>query len=297
MFEMGGLRRWMPVTYGTFMIGSLALAGVPPLAGFWSKDEIITSAFHARNWFVLASALITAFLTAFYMTRACALTFFGRYRRMPIAGGATDDRDRHAEPHESPRSMAWPLIVLAVLSIVGGWIGTPFRNLFADWIHFEHALHGEFVPAIAGISIVLAVAGIAIGWVMYARAEYGFSVRDPLERLGPLYRAAERRFYIDDLYLKAVVRPVQYGLSKIVYRKLDQGLIDRVVNGAGIGTVLAGRATRAVDESGVDGVVNGVAWITDRFGTGLRLVQSGNVQRYAAGLFVGLVVLAVVLFR
>jgi NADH-quinone oxidoreductase subunit L len=289
------------------------LAGVPPLAGFWSKDEIIASAYeqmrgHGEGMagvhggvagFVLVAALVTAFLTAFYMTRACSLTFFGRYRRAPIAGGAGGD-DAHGhqtEPHESPRSMAWPLIVLAVLSVVGGWVGTPVRNLFAGWIHFEGAFHGEFQPLVAGVSIAVALAGIGLGWTMYARAPYGFSVRDPLERFGRLYRAAENRFYIDDLYLKAVVRPVQYGLSRIVYRHLDQGFIDRIVNAAGAGTVLAGRATRAVDERGVDGVVNGVGWITDRLGNVLRRTQTGNVQRYAAGLFIGVIVLAAVLFR
>jgi len=307
MYDMGGLRRFMPATYATFIIGSAALAGVPPLAGFWSKDEIIGSAFEqvghsvgvtkAAVTFVLVSALVTAFLTAFYMTRVCALTFFGSYRRMPIAGGATDDGDHHAEPRESPRSMTIPLWILAILSIVAGWIGTPFRNLFADWVHFEGAFHGEFQPMVAGVSILLALAGIGIGWRMYSRAHYGLSVRDPLERLGPLYRAAENRFYIDEFYMNAVVRPVQYGLSKVVYRRLDQGLIDRIVNAAGIGTVLAGRATRAVDEGGVDGAVNGVAWVTDRFSGVLRHVQSGNVQRYAVGLFLGVFVLAAVLFR
>ena len=89
MFEMGGLRKFMPITYATFIIGSLALAGVPPLAGFWSKDEIVASAFSSGHTFVFIAALITAFLTAFYMARACTLTFFGRYRRMPIAGAAT----------------------------------------------------------------------------------------------------------------------------------------------------------------------------------------------------------------
>ncbi len=297
MFEMGGLRRWMPVTFVTFLIGSAALAGVPPLAGFWSKDEIVASAFQTGYMFVFAAALITAFLTAFYMSRACVLTFFGRYRRMPIAGGATDDHGsvKHAEPHESPRSMTWPLIILAVLSVVAGWVGTPINNLFEDWVHIDGAFHAHFSPAIAVVSIAIALGGIGLGWVVYSKAEYGFGVRDPLERLGPLYRAAERRFYIDDLYLKALVRPVQYGLSRLVYA-FDQGVIDRIVKAVGTGTVYVGRATRAVDERGVDGIVNGVARLTDRFGGALRHAQSGNVQRYAAGLVAGLIVLALVLY-
>jgi NADH-quinone oxidoreductase subunit L len=296
MFEMGGLRRFMPVTYATFIIGSLALAGVPPFAGFWSKDEIIAASYATGNRFVFIAALITAFLTAFYMARACTLTFFGRYRRMPVAGGADDHHSGHAAPHESPRSMTGPLVVLGVVSIVGGWVGTPVHNYFADWFHFEHAHHGEFVGWIAGVSILLAVAGIAFGWLMYRGAEYGFGVLEPLTRLGPLFRAAQRKFFFDDLYLRVFVRPVQYPIARFVYRKLDQKLIDGVVNAAGSGTVLTGRTTRSVDENAVDGVVNGVAWLTDKLSFGLRRIQTGNVQRYAAGLFAGLVVAIAVLF-
>jgi len=245
------------------------------------------------------AALITAFLTAFYMARACTLTFFGRYRRAPIGGGATDEHEGHqAVPHESPRVMTVPLVVLGILSIVGGWVGTPVRNYFADWFHFEHAHHGEFVGWIAVVSIALAVAGIGLGLAMYRRAEFGFGVQDPLTRLGPLFRAAGRRFYVDEFYLRVFVRPVQYPIARLVYRVLDQKLIDGVVNAAGSGTVLTGRATRTVDENAVDGVVNGVAWLTDKLSFGLRRTQTGNVQRYAAGLFAGLVVLAaVLLFR
>jgi NADH-quinone oxidoreductase subunit L len=296
MFEMGGLRKFMPVTYVTFIIGSLALAGVPPLAGFWSKDEIIGAAYAAGNGFVTVAALITAFLTAFYMARACSLTFFGRYRRMSIAGGAGDDHAHHPEPHESPRVMTGPLVVLAVLSVIGGLVGTPVRNFFADWIHFEGAEHGGFVAPIALLSIVLAVGGIVLGLRLYRDAPYGFGVIDPLARLGPLFRAAERRFFIDDIYLRLFVRPVQYQISRFVYRVLDQKLIDGVVNAAGSGTVLTGRVTRAVDEGGVDGVVNGMAWLTEKLSWGLRRIQTGNVQVYAMGLFAGLVVLAAVLF-
>jgi NADH-quinone oxidoreductase subunit L len=296
MFEMGGLRKFMPVTYATFIIGSLALAGVPPFAGFWSKDEIVAASFESGNRFVFVAALITAFLTAFYMARACTLTFFGRYRRMPVAGGADDNHTGHAAPHESPRSMTGPLVVLGVLSVVGGWVGTPIHNYFADWFHFEGAHHGEFIGWIAALSIIVALAGIGLGFAMYRNAEFGFGVLDPLTKLGPLFRAAERRFFFDDLYLGVFVRPMQYPIARFVYKKLDQKLIDGVVNAAGSGTVLTGRATRSVDEHAVDGVVNGVAWLTDKLSFGLRRTQTGNVQRYAAGLFAGLVVLGTVLF-
>jgi NADH-quinone oxidoreductase subunit L len=298
MFEMGGLRKYMPITYGTFIIGSLALAGVPPFAGFWSKDEIVAAAFESGHTFVFVAALITAFLTAFYMARACTLTFFGRYRRLPIAGGADDehpDHDHAAVPHESPPTMTWPLIILAVLSIVGGWVGTPFKNVFAEWFHFEGAHHGEFIPWIAGLSIVVAFVAIAMGLRIYSRAGYGLGILDPLAKLGPLYRLAERKFFIDDFYLKVFIRPVQYPIARFVYNVLDRKVIDATVNAAAGGAVKVGEVTKKTDEKGVDGVVNGVAWITDKLSFVLRRMQTGNVQGYAAGLFVGLIVLAAVL--
>ncbi len=297
MFEMGGLRKFMPITYATFLVGSLALAGVPPFAGFWSKDEIVAASFETGHTFVFICALLTAFLTAFYVGRAFTLTFFGHYRRAPIAGGATDDHSHHsAMPHESPPTMAWPLIILAVLSFPAGFIGTPFGNVFAEWFHFEGAHHGEFVGWIAILSIAIAIGGIGLGYRMYSRAVYGFGVIEPLERLGPLYRAAVNRFYIDDFYMKVIIRPVQYQISRFVYRFLDQKVIDGVVNGAASGTVLTGRVTKAIDEGGVDGVVNGVGWITNKLSFVLRKLQTGNVQGYAAGLFVGLIVLAAALY-
>jgi len=297
MFEMGGLRKFMPVTYVTFLIGSLALAGVPPFAGFWSKDEIVAASYTSGNHLVFFAALITAFLTAFYVGRALTLTFAGRYRRMPIAGAATDDHDHghHGLPHESPRSMTAPLVILAVLSVVGGLVGTPIHNIFAEWIPIPGAEHG-FVLGIMVLSIVIALSGLGLAYAMYARAPYGFGVIDPLERLGPLYRAATNRFYIDDFYMKVFVRPIQYGVSKFVYKVVDQEIIDGAVNAAASGTVLLGKAVRETDERGVDGVVNGFAWITNNASFALRRIQSGNVQGYAAGLFVGVVILAAVLF-
>jgi NADH-quinone oxidoreductase subunit L len=301
MFEMGGLRKFMPVTYVTFLIGSLALAGVPPFAGFWSKDEIVGAAFASHHYYVFAAGIITAFLTAFYMGRCLTLTFAGRYRRMPLAGAADDDaaHDEHGHahgvPHESPPSMTWPLIILAGLSVVGGFVGTPFKNVFHEWIAIPGAEHGVVVPVMIA-SIILAVGGLLIGYAMYSRAPYGFGVLDPLAKLGVFYRAAWNKFYLDDLYIKGIVRPVQYGLSKFVYTVLDRKVIDGAVNGAAVGTVALGRVVRKTDERGVDGVVNGFGWITNKTSYALRRLQSGNVQGYAAGLFVGVVILAAVLF-
>jgi NADH-quinone oxidoreductase subunit L len=134
-----------------------------------------------------------------------------------------------------------------------------------------------------------------MGLRMYSRATFGFGVLDPLAKLGPLYRLVERKFFIDDFYLKTIIKPVQYPLARFVYNVLDRKVIDATVNAAAGGTVKTGEITKKVDEKGVDGVVNGVAWITDKLSFGLRRMQTGNVQGYAAGLFVGLIVLAAVL--
>ena len=280
MSEMGGLRKFMPVTFWTFLIGSAALSGIPPLAGFWSKDEIISTAWKTGHYAIWTVALLTAILTDFYMTRAVLLTFFGEYR------GA-------AHPHESPRAMTAHLVVLAGLSCVAGFLGAPQLNaVFADWVHFGAVAHEPFQYGFAAVSILGALAGIAVGYRLYA----GWRERDPLRRLGPVYVLLERKYYLDDLYLNGVVRPVQYGLSAAVYWT-NQKILDGLVNGAGWLARRLGLAVDAVDRKGVDGAVNGIGQLTRGSGGLLKYIQSGNVQRYAVFLFVGVAVLAIAITR
>jgi NADH-quinone oxidoreductase subunit L len=280
MSEMGGLRKFMPVTFWTFLIGSAALSGIPPLAGFWSKDEIISTAWKTGHYAIWTVALLTAILTAFYMTRAVLLTFFGEYR------GA-------AHPHESPRAMTAPLVVLAGLSCVAGFLGAPQLNaVFADWVHFGAVAHEPFQYGFAAVSILGAFAGIVVGYRLYA----GWRERDPLRRLGPVYVLLERKYYLDDLYLNGVVRPVQYGLSAAVYWT-NQRILDGLVNGAGWLARRLGLAVDAVDRKGVDGAVNGIGQLTRGSGGLLKYIQSGNVQRYAVFLFVGVAILAIAITR
>src|SRR5438094_683263 len=128
----------MPVTFVTFLIASAALAGIPPLAGFWSKDEIITTAFKQHDWALWAVAFVTAIITAFYMMRAVLLTFFGEYRGT-------------AQPHESPTVMLAPMVLLAFLSVVAGFLGPT--HLFADWVHFGPRVREPFDHGFAAVSI------------------------------------------------------------------------------------------------------------------------------------------------
>jgi NADH-quinone oxidoreductase subunit L len=281
MRDMGGLRKTMPVTFWTFLIGSLALAGIPPLAGFWSKDEIIAEAFKEGHMVVFAVAALTALLTAFYMSRAISMTFLGRYRG-------------HGHPHESPTLMTAPLVILAVLAAVAGIFGAPFvEGGFRSLVHFGDEAHlVEFDFALAGLSVLLAVAGIAAGWLMYRRHRE----RDPLRRLGPLYTFLERKYYLDDIYLRGIVRPVQYSLARATYWT-NQRILDGVVNGFGGLARLLGRGTDATDRRVVDGAVNRVAVGAGWTGGLLRYIQSGNVQRYAVLLFAGVAILAVVFTR
>ncbi|HVM12633.1 MAG TPA: NADH-quinone oxidoreductase subunit L [Actinomycetota bacterium] len=281
MSDMGGLRRSMPVTFWTFLIGSAALAGIPPLAGFWSKDEIITTAFVEGHYVLWAVAFATAILTAFYMTRAVLLTFFGDYRG-------------HGHPHESPRVMTVPLVILAVLSVSVGFLNaTPFGiHLFADWVFFHEPHHAAFNYGFAAIAIVGAALGIGVGYRLYA----GWRDRDPVRKLGPLYRFLDRKYLLDDIYLRGIVRPIQYPIARAV-NWTNRYILDGIVHLVAWVTRKLGGVTAAVDRNLVDGAVNRVAIGTGWTGGLLRYVQSGNVQRYAVLLFTGVVILTVVFTR
>jgi NADH-quinone oxidoreductase subunit L len=251
MSEMGGLKRYMPWTFWTFLIGSLALSGIPPFAGFWSKDEIITTAFKQHSYALFAVMIVTAILTAFYMTRVVLLTFFGDYR-------GTE------HPHESPPVMLAPMVLLAGLSVIAGFLGPT--GLFADWVHFGARVHEPFDYGFAAVSILGAVAGIALGYRLYLR----WRTPDPLMALGPAYTFVERKYLLDDIYLGGIVRPLQYRAASAV-DEIDRKVIDGAVNGAGV----AARSLGGV----------------------LRYLQSGSVQRYAALLVAGLLILAFVVAR
>jgi NADH-quinone oxidoreductase subunit L len=256
MRKMGGLRKHMPVTAVTMGVATLAIAGIPPLAGFWSKDEILAVAFERGSWFVVLwlMGLVTALLTAFYMTRQFVLVFLGEPRW---------DEGKH--PHESPRVMTWPLVVLAVLSAVAGLANTPFRTALEHFLEPSFELVEVAHPSddlltfllLAGLSAAAGVAGIAMGYFAYHRP------REVWERFqagfGRLWGLWERAYGVDDLYGATIVSPG---------RKLAEGAAFRI------------------DLPVVDGAVNGVARLVRGLGTAVRVAQTGFVRNYAVA-FVG----------
>jgi NADH-quinone oxidoreductase subunit L len=281
MSEMGGLRRPLPVTFWTFLIGSAALAGVPPLAGFWSKDELLSLASDGHP-VLFATLLVTAVLTAFYMTRAVSLTFLGEFRGQ-------------GHPHEAPSTMAGPLVALAAATLVVGFLGAPQLGApFGDWVFFGEVHEAEFVAWVAAASIGAALVGILGGAAIYGRLRD--PARDPVMHLGPATTVLVNKYFLDAFYMQGIILPIRDKISAAVYWS-NQKLLDGVVNGAGIVARLLARVVNLFDQRVVDGAVNSAANAAGFTGGLLRYIQSGNVQRYAAFLFVGIVVLTVVFTR
>jgi NADH-quinone oxidoreductase subunit L len=298
MFNMGGLRRKMPRTFWTFLIGGFALSGFPLLtAGFWSKDEILANAFanHQAVFIVLALA---AFLTAFYTMRQITLTFLGK-PRTPAAGQA----------HESVWSMTVPLLVLAIFAVAAGWIGIPeefpvLGGLLPNWFHefvggtlLEHprALPFNAVPLLTSVSVALT--GLLLGWLVYRRLPSGAA--DPLSRpLGPIYRLLQNKYYFDELYDLLFVRPAYWFAETFVYRWLDRGVIDGVLHAIGRTALRVGSFLRnAIDLPIVNGLGDAVGEGVKRAGRRFRLIQTGRVQEYLViGLLFTSLLLSYVIF-
>lgn len=277
MRRMGGLAGKIPITYVTMLVGSLAIAGIPPLAGFFSKDEILGESFKLGFYWVWAIGFLVAGLTAFYMFRLMGLTFWGAFR------GPKEIWDRI---HESPAVMTVPLILLAIPSaLLGMALGLPFgASLIGGWLEPVFAEgqellgHEEAAFNIAGIdgalilaSVAVAAVGIAIAWRLFGAELLGLRiggrperVRELAARLPFLYRASLNKWWFDDLY-------------HLVFIAIG-------------GRVAA--ATWWFDREVVDGTVNAIGRVTLLSGRGLRQVQTGRVQNYALGIALGLIVMA-----
>jgi NADH-quinone oxidoreductase subunit L len=271
--KMGGLRRYMPQTFLTLTIGGLALAGVPPLAGFWSKDEILGLAFIEHHYVIYALGTLASFFTAFYITRLIALTFLGKPRF-----------DEHAiHPHESPGVMTGPLWVLAGLSLVAGFVGVPPEagpfHRFLDPV-FHHEGSGEAAEAVhAGgftgevLALMAVATTVSILGILFALAVYAWRVPalDPqrwARRLRPAYNMLLNKYYFDEIYNFLFVRSSR----------------------------ALGNALWRFDSRVVDGAVNGVAEGVSDTGTGLRRLQTGFVGNYALAIGLGMVALVAYLF-
>ncbi|MBW3666676.1 MAG: NADH-quinone oxidoreductase subunit L, partial [Actinobacteria bacterium] len=289
MSDMGGLKKDMPTTYWTFVVGSLALAGILPFAGFWSKDEILATLGFEGYTFVMWVAIAGAFVTAFYMARAVALTFHGTYK------GA-------AHPHESPRVMTWPLVALAIPSIIAGLLNIPgvewpVIGNFTEWVGVRVVAmgdhHAESIDlALAGIGLAAAVAGLLIGWLIYGKDRETQAQRDRFQ-VPVLYPLLRRRYYIDDAAL-GVVGATTGPVARFV-DWTNTYVIDGVVNFTGGATNrLGGWVYNGVDQIGVDGIFNGLSAAADGAGSVVRRLQTGKVQQYAAGFVAGALILVIV---
>jgi NADH-quinone oxidoreductase subunit L len=281
--DMGGLRRHMPITFKTFLIGSLALAGIPPLAGFWSKDEILLGASSNGYPIFLVVGLLGAALTAAYMTRCVYLTFFGDYRG-------------HGHPHESPPAITVPLVVLAGLSVVAGFVNVPGGEWFAKWTENETVLsagvaHHSFSPIVAVLGSALGLVGIAAGYAYYWRnlGPHRLTQRSGPARTG--YRILENKYGLDRLYADGVVGSIKGPIARGAYW-FNQRVIDGAVNSVGIAARgLARFVYDILDQKVIDGAVNGAGIGAEDGGKVLRLMQTGRVQQYALFLFGAVVVL------
>jgi NADH-quinone oxidoreductase subunit L len=301
--HMGGLRKELPITYWTFLIGAVAIAGIPPLAGFFSKDEILFETFAHGHWILWIVGAITALLTAIYMFRLVFLTFWGdRAHRQASDTShrhALDDSHRPASVpshghgagshlHDAPPAMALALIVLAVGSVAAGWIGIPHvlggHNELHAWLQpafeapsragtevaapageagGEAAAEANLELTLMGVSTVIAVLGIFIAHRIWVRRRI---IADRFAQTYPgLHKLLLNKYYVDELYDAAVVQPIKVASTEGLWRGFDVTLID--------------------------GAVNGVAAIVAASATTLRRLQTGSVRTYAGSLFVGVIVI------
>jgi NADH-quinone oxidoreductase subunit L len=266
MREMGGLGGRMKWTAATFVLAALALAGVPPFSGFFSKDEILVAVVDHGGWYLAFAAFFTVFLTAFYMFRAIFVTF----------GGKAGEKAEHA--HEAPWNMLGPMVFLCVLAVAAGWIAIPGVTRGFAWLagfggHGEH--EGINVGA-AGSSLALAAGGIALAWALYRLKVY------PVEKIyrtfKPIATVLERKYFFDDVYGFLFVNGTVFVAR--MWGIFDNYVIDGAVNGTAWLTVLWSKFKGWFDLAVVDGAVNFTGWVTQGFGKISRRVQTGYVQEY-----------------
>jgi NADH-quinone oxidoreductase subunit L len=288
MRKMGGLKASLPTTHLVFMAGALAIAGVPGLAGFFSKDEILASAFASGHYAVWALGLAGAGMTSFYIFRLIFLVFYGRERIGP---------DARQHLHESPKIMTVPLKVLAVLSFFGGYVGLPHalggKNWFAGLLASstgvsEHPLAAGTEIALMLLSAGVGLAGILAAYIIYVKKE-GLPARRFAERFNAIYRLVSHKYYVDEIYNRVAVRGT-LALGRLA-GWFDAHVIDGLVDGSAWLVRRFSSASMAFDEAVVDGAVNGIGRAHRSVSQGLRRLQTGYVYNYALAIVIGLVIL------
>ena len=315
MRHMGGLKKHMPITFLTFVIATVAICGIFPLAGFFSKDEILWQVFHKGSfagwyYFLWAMGFVGAAGTAFYMVRLVVMTFLGESRAVPSGHGA----QQHVVPKESPWNVTLPLVVLASMSVVLGFLNIPYimnhlfgsfsAGLFTEWLSpvipvaehgaglEENGSHGSGLLewGVMFLSVAAAAGAMYLSYVMYTRR------MDVVQRFttkfARLHNVVLNKYYVDEAYQRFVVDPL-LGLNRLC-AKFDAVVIDGIVNLVAKVTKLYSVVIGWCDDFFVDGLVNGLARLTNRMGARLRLIQTGHIQHYAYVVVAGIVVMLMV---
>jgi NADH-quinone oxidoreductase subunit L len=301
MRNMGGLRSRMKITFWVYLIGAIALAGIPPLAGFWSKDEILLASQSNPTIYYMLSA--AAFLTAFYMGRQVLMVFFGESRSEAAA---------HAS--ESSLLMTIPLMILAALSAFGGLLNLPWLHTFGHWlehtIKIEEAVQeialGEeaavkFDPTVAAISTVLGLVAIGLAWYVYDRRYKRMLELPPAKRpddplrgaLGPVFRLLENKYWVDELYWMVILNPYiaisRFLADQVDWRFWHDWFHDRVITRGFNG--LARLLSVQIDLGVIDAIANWIGTTTQRGADRLRQIQTGYVRNYALSVFLGVIII------
>ncbi|MGB9668760.1 MAG: proton-conducting transporter membrane subunit, partial [Anaerolineales bacterium] len=298
MMNMGGLRKKMPITFWTFLIGGFALSGFPFVtAGFWSKDEILSEAFGNMHWVVFTTLALAALLTAFYTMRQITLTFLGEPRSKAA---------EHAQ--ETPWTMTFPLVVLAFFAVSAGWVGIPehfplLGGILPNWFHSfvgstlleePEATAFHYIPLLT--SLVVALGGLWLGWTVYKKIKAGD--KDPLEEwLGVIYPVLKNKYYVDEFYDVVFIKPAIWFSEVFTYLWLDRKIIDGILHTiANIAYQLGSIFRNYFDKPIVNGSGDLVANVTKSSGRSLRVIQTGRVQQYMIMALFGFITISGLMF-
>jgi NADH-quinone oxidoreductase subunit L len=286
MRNMGGMRKTMPTTFWVYVVGALALGGIFPFAGFWSKDEILADAFREGYTVVYWLLTVAAFLTAFYMGRQVWMVFFGKPRHAAAA---------HAE--ESPKVITVSLMILAALAILGGALNLPGLHTLTLWL--EHSIAGlevgDFNFLVAGLSTGLAVLAIALSWVLYGRQPLAEGQKDPLKKiLGPVFTIFERKYWVDEAYWALFVNryvDVSRFLANVIDGRFWHDWFHEKVLAGTYNWLSRTVLDLRLDQQLIDAIANGLGNLTRRFSGSLRRLQNGFVRSYALAVLFGVVII------